>query len=534
MGDFTMKYSNAYFLGEKDLLTQLHYGLSGFKEFKKNDVHKRFIDIFQFIKSFAGDLKGKDVLEIGYGRGELIPFFLKEKCQSYHGIDFSEAAFNIARRRYNDSNVKLVMMEAKDLQEKNAYDVIVMNHVIEHIPVFEMEIVWDKVKKALRPGGFIILGTQLYDNPNEADQTDECQETMGMHCHKQTKGTILRTCLEQQFVFAKSDGNYIGLIRKDDLHLFPTNKKDSFLATHHHKLSEAGLNIESHFTKEDLRKLVPKAGRMVIGCVTENNSKFQERTLRLVQSIRWFGGSMAGVNIIVCIVDKADSSFVDELKKWGAFVRIVKRFSKAHPPSNKLRFFECPEINSYDTIMFLDCDTVIVQDPAPYIDGKHFQAKIANGCSVPHDVFKRLFKHYGLRMPRPEYRTSNKNQKTIWYCNTGVLIFPQPVLQSFFPVWKSLTKDLAGKRKLMKKSHFFCEQASLTLAFVKKSIPYKQLTNEMNCPTGEKKLDPVIIHYRNSITKDNYLRIKEKHPNAHLVKRVQAFNHRLRDYRKNL
>ena len=378
----------------------------------------------------------------------------------------------------------------------------------------------------------IIIGTPLYNNPNEADDTDNIHETMGMHCNKQTKGTILRSCLEHDFILAKIENNHIGLIAKKDLSSFPEIQQKSFLSTHNAELSKLNFHIQTNFSQDDLRQLVPNAGRTVIGCVTENDSKFQARTLRLVQSIRWFGGSMAGTNIIVCIVDKGDSSFIDELKKWGVFVRIVKRFSTAHPPSNKLRFFELSEINSYDTVMFLDCDTVIVQDPTPYIDGQHFQAKIANGCSVPHERFKKLFKYYGIPLPKREYKTAKKQQRTIFYCNTGVLIFPQPILHSFYPVWKKYTEDLSNKLHLLEKSHYFCEQASLSLAFEKNPIPYKQLTNQMNFPGTDRTYDPVIIHYRNLVTDDGYLIRRENNPNVFLEKRIQMFNDRLQNYRK--
>ncbi|MEW4267082.1 methyltransferase [Priestia aryabhattai] len=532
MSEFTQKYSKAYYLGKNNSKSNLNHGLLGYKEFNKNDVHQRFVNIFNFLKSFSSNLESKDILEIGFGRGELIPFFLKENIHSYHGIDLSKAAFKIAQKRYSHQKVKLEIREAKDLEKEASYDVIVMNHVIEHIPTFEMEVVWNKIKRILRPGGCIILRTPLFDNPNISDHTDEIHATMGMHCNKQTKGTILRSCLEHNFILAKIENHHIVLIPKKDLLSFPQNKQNDFLSTHNGELSKLGFYNQTNFSKDDLRKLVPDAGRVAIGCVTENNAKFQERTLRLVQSIRWFGGNMAGVNIFVCIVDEADPSFVDELKKWGAFVRIVTRFSMKHPPSNKLRLFELPEINSYDTIMFLDCDTVIVQDPTPYIDGQHFQAKIANGCSVSHERFKKLFKYYRLSLPKRDYWTSKSKQRTIFYCNTGVLIFPQPILQAFFPVWKKYTEDLANKPHLLKKAHFFCEQASLSLAFVKKPIPYKKLTNQMNFPGMDKTFDPVIIHYRNLVTSDGYLTKRETNPNVFLEKRIQAFNNRLRNYRK--
>lgn len=531
MTDFSAKYSESYFLGGRDSNTGKSYGLPGYKKFNNKKEHQRFKDLYHFIQSFADIIQGKDILEVGFGRGELIPFLLKEKCHHYHGIELSKVALKIAQDRYPARNVTLEVQEVQNLTKNQTYDLIILNNVIEHIPTYEMERVWKNIKNALRPGGFIILGTRLYDHPNEADETDKCQETSGLHCNKQTKETILRACLDQQLIIGKINTNTVGFVCQEHLPMFPDKKKEALLFTHKKILSKVGFSFADDPSKENLRKLVPNAGRVLIGCVTENNSKYYERTLRLVQSIRWFGGHLAGANIFVCFVDTADPSYVEELRKWGVFVRIVKRFSKSHPPSNKLRLFELPETDFYDTIMFLDCDTVIVQDPTTYIDAHHFQAKIANGPSVPYNVFRKLFKHYRLPIPRQDYLTSNKGLKTIWYCNTGVLIFPQPILRNFFHVWKTYTADLAGKRGLMKKSHAFCEQASLSLAFIKHPIPFKRLTNQMNCPMREDVMDPVIIHYRNAILNNGELKIR-KSTSVLLANRIKEFNQRLRIFRE--
>ena len=184
-----------------------------------------------------------------------------------------------------------------------------------------------------------------------------------MSCNKQTEGTLLRDCLKFDLIMADSENSYFAFIRKEDLSLYTSDLQERFLSHHEKWLSKFGLEKKESYEKYDFRKLVPGAGRLMLGCVAENNEKYQTQALRLVQSIRWFGGKMAGANIFVCMVDEADPKFVEELGKWGVFVRIVKRFSESHPPSNKLRLFELPEVDSYDTIMLLDCDTVFVQDP---------------------------------------------------------------------------------------------------------------------------------------------------------------------------
>ena len=119
-----------------------------------------------------------------------------------------------------------------------------------------------------------------------------------------------------------------------------------------------------------------------------------------------------------------DDDFAAELRKLGAFIRIVPRFSYLHPYTNKLRFFEIPELFAYDTIMLLDCDTVVVQDPESLLDSRTFQARIEDGANVPHAIFERLFSMYGLMMSGKDYVSAVTAEEMIWYCNSGVLIFP--------------------------------------------------------------------------------------------------------------
>ncbi|WP_409305791.1 methyltransferase domain-containing protein [Peribacillus sp. SCS-155] len=512
MAEFIEKYTKDYWLAEDP--------------YKKKEGNRHTSEFISFIEEFITVLDQKDILEIGFGTGELIPYLINRKIASYSGIDFSEYAFSVASAKYTDARVELKLSEAKDLAEEDTYDVIVMDDVIQHIPVYEMESVWEGVKRALRPGGFIVLNTPLFTTPNVSDYTDGSFVTMGIHCNKQTKGTLLRTCIEHDFVLAKVKGNHFGLIRKADLSIFDEDLKDRYVRCHEQEILSLSFPVDNH-PKPDTG-----FGRLVIGCVTENNQKFFDRTLRLVQSIRWFGGSISGANIIVCFVDEVNPVYVQELKKWGAIIRIVPRFSPLHPPSNKLEFLRLKEIKSYDTVMLLDCDTVIVQDPASFIDGNHLQAKMANGCSVSYETFVSLFDHYELKIPGQNYITSVKKQRTIWYCNAGVLIFPQPIIEEFFSIWEKYTNDLANKPYLMGESHYFCEQASLTLAFVKNPVPFKELTNQMNCPVREPDYDPVIIHYRNAVTEEGYLKIRKKNMGNFIKSRFEMFNERLRKHRE--
>src|SRR5688572_10988275 len=81
---------------------------------------------------------------------------------------------------------------------------------------------------------------------------------------------------------------------------------------------------------------------LLVGCVAENDPRFLGQALRLVQSIRWFGGELAGARVMVCVVGGPDPSFRQAFEDYGAEVRIVSPFHQRDRAANKLQFF--PEV----------------------------------------------------------------------------------------------------------------------------------------------------------------------------------------------
>lgn len=538
MGHLVEKYTNDYFLGGIDQISGQEYGVLGHKEFKDNRVHEHHAREFEFTRAFTGKMQGKDILEIGFGRGDHIPFFLGEEINSYYGIDFSINSVHIAEEKYKDPKIRIELAEAANLDESRLCDIIVMYDLIEHVPVYEMEIVWRKIMKMLCVGGFVVISTPIFTNPNIADHSDKIYSVMGMHCHKQTLGTIIRTCLKHGFIIAKNDERYLGLVRCNDLLSFSECEKGKYVSNYNKLLSEFGLKGSEYIlTEEKSKLLVEGPGRILIGCVAENNPKYLEQALRLVKSIRWFGGKIAGSNVMVCIVDEADPEYVKEFNKWGAFVRIVPRFTFFHRHSNKLRLFDLPEIPFYDTVIMLDCDTIIVQDPWNFLDGSNMQAKMADAATVLHNVFSDLFSHYGLALPAQVYKCTFSSQRTIWYCNTGVLVFPQSVIKKIVPVWRKYTEDLAANINLLKECSNFCEQASLSLAFYDCQVSFKELPVSMNFPVHLTeppsndmiRCDPVILHYHSLVDESGFLK-GSPYPNAQ--KRIAEFNAKLSESRQ--
>src|SRR5687767_7006493 len=103
---------------------------------------------------------------------------------------------------------------------------------------------------------------------------------------------------------------------------------------------------------------------LLVGCVAENDPRCLGQALRLVQSVRWFGGELASAQVMVCVVGGIDPSFLQAFERYGAEVRIVSPFHQCNRSAQQI-FSEVCE--SDREMLLLDCDTVVVQDPLPWM-----------------------------------------------------------------------------------------------------------------------------------------------------------------------
>jgi hypothetical protein len=281
--------------------------------------------------------------------------------------------------------------------------------------------------------------------------------------------------------------------------------------------------------------------KILFGCVAENNPKYLAQALRLIQSIRWFGGKLSNVDFITCVVDNVNRDYQNEFEKYNAKIKIISRFSEKHPHSNKLQLLQLPEIEPYDMVVLLDCDTIVVRDPSKYLKNNMFQAKIADAPTVPHSILEKLFSYFKIDLPLQNYNCSVRGERTIPYFNAGVLIFPKPVVKRLVPTWVQINRVLIDNLELLEGKDFFCEQVSLSLAIAKTSTKFKLFGNEMNFPMHFEdieecffrkmaKTDPVIIHYHWLTNESGYINTS-KFPAAN--SRIIAFNQRLRKELEN-
>jgi 2-polyprenyl-3-methyl-5-hydroxy-6-metoxy-1,4-benzoquinol methylase len=536
MAHLREKYDKTYFLGGVDPETGTPYGVLGHQEFAGGGINERLKHEADVAIAFVGTLAGKRVLDVGMGRGDRIPLLLQQGVAAYAGFDVSADAVQIARERFSDPRVSIALGEATALEARGEYDLVLLFDVIEHIPVFEMEAVWPLLHRALTPGGCLFLSTPLFPGPNVADHTDANPSVSGIHCNKQTHGTLLRSFLRHGFTVACVEERIFGLVRTADLPALDAARRAAHLRTHAAALERAGA-LAGMPAAEILAAAVPPPGRIAVGCVADSHPKYLTQALRLLTSLRLCGGALAGANFFACFLELPAHDYVREFERLGAFIRVVPRVSERHPYSNKLGFFGLPELRHYDTLLLLDCDTAVVRDPLPFIDGRSLQCKIADLPTLPHESLARVFAHFGVPLPPREHRCTQDGTPTIMYCNSGVVALPARLLDTFVARWLRCNGALAERLDLLGSLQTFCDQASLSLAFAQEPTPFAPLPLEMNfpvhladaaTPAGMDEADPAIVHYHDRVDASGYL-LPVPYPAAN--RRIEALNLLLRQRR---
>jgi hypothetical protein len=280
-----------------------------------------------------------------------------------------------------------------------------------------------------------------------------------------------------------------------------------------------------------------EAADLVVGCVTEDNPKYLGQALRLLQSIRWFGGGLAGARVVVGAVDRIDSRARRALESLDAEVRIVPRFEPRNGSANRLQLLSALLADGEQNLLMLDCDTIVVRDPLLLLRPDVFQAKIAPLPTITHEVFERLFAHFDMTLPERTAVTDHTGTPTIPYFNAGVFEISAAVAKRLVPEWRRFNGILAGQPALVAPCEKHLHQAALALALAATGVPVIEMGSELNfqlnmtqypAPAGYRDIDPYIIHYHELAGEDGLL-LPCPFPRAQ--ERIDRFHDRLREER---
>jgi ubiquinone/menaquinone biosynthesis C-methylase UbiE len=105
---------------------------------------------------------GKDVLNIGCYEGDEAPTFRKYGARSIVGIDISDNAIAVARRKHGDIAEFHAMDAHRTGFASQSFDLVVGRSILHHL---DFELALREVSRVLRPGGAAIFMEPLGDNP---------------------------------------------------------------------------------------------------------------------------------------------------------------------------------------------------------------------------------------------------------------------------------------------------------------------------------------------------------------------------------
>ena len=204
MGYMRHKYTRTYYLKEDCAGNKTVFGAEGVDDFKKGGIREQDLDILRRI-----DFRGKNVLDLGFGRGEAIKYAFDNGARSVVGVDFSEDANAIAHEFLARFGVKadLHCMDALEFfkqyasrKDADMFDIVVMLDFVEHVPRSELTGVLTLMRNSLSDRAVLAINTPVFrfDNdviacgwdPRTRDTGDEFTETAGIHCNRYSKASL--------------------------------------------------------------------------------------------------------------------------------------------------------------------------------------------------------------------------------------------------------------------------------------------------------------------------------------------------------
>jgi len=137
--------------------------------------------LYQGMLALAGMQPGERVLDLGTGRGELLVAALRAGAAEAVGVDYAEAAIELARRTLagagDPPQARALLADARRLPvDDGGFDLVTMLDVVEHLTDAELDHALGEARRALRPGGRLFVHTAL--NPLIYDVTYRLQRAL--------------------------------------------------------------------------------------------------------------------------------------------------------------------------------------------------------------------------------------------------------------------------------------------------------------------------------------------------------------------
>ncbi len=206
MGYLRNKYTKDYFLNYNESGNPTDYGAVGVEDFLLGRLRNHDLRILNKVK-----FNNRKVLDLGFGRGEAIKYAFEKRAKKIVGVDFSKPAWDIARRYLTNygifaelycSDITSFLNKNNSKFKKDKFDLILLLDVVEHIPRIELKKTLQMLKEIISKKGIIVINTPVFTvdsdgfrfgiNPRSFEDSDEHEETRGMHINRYTKKSLVK------------------------------------------------------------------------------------------------------------------------------------------------------------------------------------------------------------------------------------------------------------------------------------------------------------------------------------------------------
>jgi ubiquinone/menaquinone biosynthesis C-methylase UbiE len=123
----------------------------------KNDDKNRYSAQLYNLVATGTDIKGKDILEVGCGRGGGLSYINRYfSPASSTGVDLNKKAIDFCKNHYSKENISFLQLNAQDLYfQDNTFDVVI--NVESSHRYAQMDKFLDEVYRVLRPDGVFLF-----------------------------------------------------------------------------------------------------------------------------------------------------------------------------------------------------------------------------------------------------------------------------------------------------------------------------------------------------------------------------------------
>lgn len=135
-----------------------------YQDLRASEINANNLIENPIIKSMLPNLKGKSILDLGCGDGNMSAYFMDNGAKRVYGIDISENMINEANKLYADENRKFEVMKMEDISQINEkFDIVYSSLAFHYVEDFD-KLLTD-IHSLLNENGVLIFSQE---NPVES------------------------------------------------------------------------------------------------------------------------------------------------------------------------------------------------------------------------------------------------------------------------------------------------------------------------------------------------------------------------------